>query len=266
MEARLPDAFCESVVSLLPTQEPPGRRGGRPAIPHAVVLKVIWFVLTVGCRWKDIPREFGCCGETARRRLKLWQELGVWQRVHLRLLSLLRQRGCLSGSVVLIDSTHVRAFGGGDRSGPSPVDRRKLGTKLTLLTDLRGTPLVLRSAPAHFSDHREILPTVAAYPSIGGQPGRPRQLPDLLFADAEYDSQAKRDALSARGIDSAIRFRNRPHGSHLGRFRWPVERTFSWIKGLRRMRIRYDRHPTLIDAWQQLTLAAICFRILHPNY
>ena len=103
MDARLPDAFCESVVSLLPTQEPPGRRGGRPAIPHAVVLKVIWFVLTVGCRWKDIPREFGCCGETARRRLKLWQELGVWQRVHLRLLSLLRQRGCLSGSVVLID-------------------------------------------------------------------------------------------------------------------------------------------------------------------
>ena len=77
MDARLPDAFCESVVSLLPTQEPPGRRGGRPAIPHAVVLKVIWFVLTVGCRWKDIPRELGCCGETARQRLKLWQELGV---------------------------------------------------------------------------------------------------------------------------------------------------------------------------------------------
>jgi len=80
MDARLPDAFCESVVSLLATQEPPGRQGGRPAIPHAVVLKVIWFVLTVGCRWKDIPREFGCCGETARRRLKLWQELGVAAR------------------------------------------------------------------------------------------------------------------------------------------------------------------------------------------
>ena len=149
MDARLPDAFCEFVVSLLPTQEPPGRRGGRPAIPHAVVLKVIWFVLTVGCRWKDIPREFGCYEETARRRLKHWQELGVWQNVHLRLLALLNQRGRLGAGIVLIDSTHVRAFGGGDRSGPSPVDRRKPGTKLTLLTDRRGTPLVLRSAPAH---------------------------------------------------------------------------------------------------------------------
>ncbi len=264
MDARLPDAFCESVVAFLPTQEPLGRQGGRPAVPHAVVLKVIWFVLTVGCRWKDVPREFGCCGETARRRLKLWPEVRVWQRVHLRLLALLRQRGRLSAQVVLIDSSHVRAFGGGDRSGPSLVDRRKPGTKWTLLTDLRGTPLVLRSAPAQSSDHHEILPTVAAYPSIGGQPGRPRQSPDLLFADAGYDSQSTREALSAQGLDSAIRHRNRPHGSHLGCYRWPVERTLSWIKGLRRVRIRYDRHPTFIDAWQQLALAAICFRILHP--
>lgn len=264
MDARLPDAFCESVVSLLPMQELPGRQGGRPAIPHVVVLKVIWFVLTVGCRWKDIPREFGCCGETARRRLKHWQELGVWQNVHLRLLALLNQRGRLGAGIVLIDSTHVRAFGGGDRSGPSPVDRRKPGTKLTLLTDLRGTPLVLRSSPANSSDHQEILPTVAAYPSIGGLPGRPRRTPDLLFADAGYDSQATREALSAQGIDSAIRHRNRSHGSRLGRYRWPVERTISWIKGLRRLRIRYDRHPTLIDAWNNLALAVICFRILHP--
>lgn len=152
----------------------------------------------------------------------------MWQRVHLRLLSRLRRTRPSSGSVVLIDSTHVRAFGGGgDRSGPSPVDRRKPGTKLTLLTDRRGTPLVLRSAPAHSSDHHEILPTVAAYPSIGGQPGRPRRSPDLLFADAGYDSQATREALSAQGIDSAIRYRNRRHGSHLGRHRWPVERTFN---------------------------------------
>ena len=62
MDARLPDAFCDSVMSLLPPQALPARQGGRPAIKHAVVLKVIWFVLTVGCRWKDIPPEFGCSG------------------------------------------------------------------------------------------------------------------------------------------------------------------------------------------------------------
>jgi hypothetical protein len=29
------------------------------------------------------------------------------------------------------------------------------------------------------------------------------------------------------------------------------------------MRIRYDRHATIIDAWNNLALAAICFRILY---
>ena len=68
MDARLPDAFLKSVVELLPAQEPPGPLGGRPEIEHAVAVRVIWFVLTVGCRWKDVPPEMGCSGETARTR------------------------------------------------------------------------------------------------------------------------------------------------------------------------------------------------------
>ena len=32
-------------------------RQGRRSIGHATVVKVIWFVLTGGIRWKDVPRE-----------------------------------------------------------------------------------------------------------------------------------------------------------------------------------------------------------------
>ena len=90
------------------------------------------------------------------------------QLVHHQLLALLRQRGRLRTRVVLIDSTRVSAFGAGDRSGPSPVDRRKPSTKRALLTNLRVTLLVLRSAPANSSDHHDVLTTVFVYPSIGG--------------------------------------------------------------------------------------------------
>ena len=69
MDARLPDAFLEYVVQLLPPQVSPGSQGGRPPIKHVVALRVIWFVLTVGCRWRDVPKELGCSGETARTRL-----------------------------------------------------------------------------------------------------------------------------------------------------------------------------------------------------
>ena len=52
------------------------------------------------------------------------------------------------------------------------------------------------------------------------------------------------------------------HGSHLGRVRWVVERTISWIKGLRRMRVRYDRSGTSIDAWTSIAAAVVCLHIL----
>jgi transposase len=130
MDACLPDAFLKCVVELLPVQAPPGPQGGRPQIPHHVVVRVIWFVLTVGCRWKDVPPEMGCSGETARTRLKLWQEAGLWRLVHHRILRELKRRGRLELETTMIDSAQVRAFGGGDRSGPSPVDRRKPGTRI----------------------------------------------------------------------------------------------------------------------------------------
>jgi transposase len=262
MDARLPDAFLEYVVQVLPPQATPGSQGGRPAIQHAVVLKAIWFVLTVGCRWRDVPKELGCSGETARSRLREWEDAGIWKRVHDRILVELNKRKSLQLETAIIDSAQVRAFGGGDRSGPSPVDRRKPGTKYTVLTDAAGTPLVMQTAPANTSDHRQILSTVVRFPQVCGRQGRPRKLPRTLFADAGYDSDKTRAVLMSIGVQPRIRRRKTPHGSHLGKVRWVVERTISWIKGLRRMRIRYDRHPTIIDAWNHLALAAVCFRIL----
>lgn len=263
MDARLPDAFLKSVAHLLPVQAQPGLMGGRPPIEHAVVLRVIWFVLTVGCRWKDVPTQMGCSGETARTRLKGWQEAGIWQQIHHLFLRELKRRDRLNLDVALIDSAQVRAFGGGDRSGPSPVDRRKPGTKYTVLVDAYGTPLAIQSAPANVSDHRQILSTVLRFPRIGGTPGRPRELPQTLYADAGYDSHHTRMVLHLLGIRPQIRKSQSLHGSRLGTVRWVVERTISWLKGLRRLRIRYDRNSTIIDAWETLAMAAICFRILN---
>ncbi len=44
--------------------------------------------------------------------------------------------------------------------------------------------------------------------------------------------------------------------------RWVVERTISWLKGLRRMRVRYDRLGVIRAAFTTLAAAIICFRIL----
>lgn len=67
----------------------------------------------------------GCSGRTAHRQLQAWQQLGIWDRLHADLLRLLRQADRLDPGLVVVDSVIVRAFGGGEATGPSPVDRRK---------------------------------------------------------------------------------------------------------------------------------------------
>jgi hypothetical protein len=56
---------------------PPRSRVGRPRADNRVVLNGILYVLTTGCRWMDMPLEYGSY-KTAWRRLKRWQDEGVW--------------------------------------------------------------------------------------------------------------------------------------------------------------------------------------------
>src|SRR3954462_7403376 len=168
--ARMPEAFFELAEHHLPPEQPVGLEGGRPPASHRTVMNALWFVLATGCRWEDLPPELGCSGMTAHRCLRLWEEMGVWDHLHVDLLRLLRQAGKLDPDLVIVDSVLVRAFGGGERTGPSPVDRRKKGSKHTLLVDRHGAPLAIRTAGANASDHTQIIPIVLAFPKVKGKP------------------------------------------------------------------------------------------------
>lgn len=258
----MPEELMILILEELPPLPERTENGGRKPIAHHVVLRVIWHVLSTGCRWVDVPKELGCCGETARTRLRDWQAAGVWDRVHHRVLQELNRLGKLHHETAVIDSTLARAFGGGDESGPNPTDRGKPGVKYTLLVDRQGVPLAVRTAGANRSDHKELLRTTIEFPRLAGRAGRPREMPKELLGDAGYDSEAARAVLRWLGIEPKIRRRGSEHGSHLGVVRWVVERTVSWFKGLRRLRFRYDRSQQTIAAWAKLAAVAVSFRFL----
>src|SRR5258708_22944828 len=176
--AHRPDEFYDVLAPHLPPEQPVGPKGGRPRVAHRTAVRVIWFVLTTGARWEDVPPELGCSGRTAHRGRRAWEEAGIWDRLHADLLGLLKKAGKLDTDAVIIDGVTVRAFGGGEATGPSPVDRRKKGTKHTLMVDRCGVPLAIRTAGANASDHKQILPLVLEFPKVAGVPGRPKELPD----------------------------------------------------------------------------------------
>lgn len=162
--ARMPDAFVAELETLLPAEDPRGPEGGRPRVPHRAVNNVLWYVLVTGCRSEDVPLKLGRSGRTAHHRLRGWNEAGVWDDLHMHFLTLLRKAGILEAELAIVDSVMVRVFGGGDATSPSPVDRRKLGTKYTLVVDENGVPLVIHTALANASDHGQILPAAADFP------------------------------------------------------------------------------------------------------
>src|ERR1700704_234530 len=125
----MPEGFLDVVKPLLPEDKPVGVKGGRPRVLNEIALPVIWYVLATGIRWQDVLATMGCSGRTAHRRLREWQALGVWDRLHQELLELLNGEGKLDLEIVVIDSTQVPAPGGGDATGPNPTDRSKSGTK-----------------------------------------------------------------------------------------------------------------------------------------
>src|SRR5438876_12326188 len=75
-----------------------------------LVLQGILFVLHTGIGWEHLPQELGFgCGMTAWRRLREWQEAGVWQRLHELLLAELHAAGEIDWSRAIGDSSQVQA-------------------------------------------------------------------------------------------------------------------------------------------------------------
>lgn len=96
-----------------------------------------------------------------------------------------------------------------------------------------------------------------------GRPWRPRKRPKKLHADKGYDFARCREALRKRGIKARIARGGVDSSERLGRYRWVVERTLSWLNRYRRLTVRYERRDDIHQAFLDLGCALICWRYIH---
>lgn len=219
---------------------PPQSGPGHPRSATVRVLATLRRFLREGTPWRSLRASDGqVSGSTLRRFLARWAETGVLAKVHALLVRMLR-----GNPTLILDSCSVRAKRGGDLTGPNPTDRAKMGTKYHLAVDGDGIPVACAVTAANVPDTRLFRRLLMAAAGVM------KRVQDV-FADKGYDDMRHRAACHAMGARPFIHKRRRPHGSGLGRFRWPVERRLGWILENKRLGLRYDRCGYIIRSLLQ---------------
>ena len=93
----------------------PRGKPGKPRVDDRRVISGILHVLKTGCRWRDVPSEYGPA-TTIYNRYNRWSRRGLWQRLFEQIAA--------SGDVpheLSLDSSHVKAHrSGGARAVVAP--------------------------------------------------------------------------------------------------------------------------------------------------
>ena len=244
MDCKILDLIATVIERL---EESRGSGPGHPPVETVRVVATLRRFLREGTPWRSLRASSGqASGSTLRRRLQEWARTNLLQRAHALLVGMVRGHPDL-----ILDSCSVRAKRGGDLTGPNPTDRGKRGTKYHVAVTGDGVPVACAATAANVNDtllfERLFLKAFAVVAKIA-----------TVFADKGYDAEPHRALCRTFGAEPHIHKRGRPHGSGLGRRRWPVERSNAWILDNRRLALRYDRLGFII---QSLLQAACLFLV-----
>jgi len=142
------------------------------------------------------------------------------------------------------------------------VDRGKFGSKIHLITERTGLPLSIGISGANMHDSQGLEPLVRGIPPIRSRRGPRRRKPGKLHGDKGYDYRHLRRWLRSRGIAHRIARKGIESSTRLGRHRWTIERTMSWLAGCRRLHRRYERKAEHFLACAGIAATLICYRRL----
>ncbi|MFI2239980.1 transposase [Streptomyces chrestomyceticus] len=157
----VPDGLWEIAKPLLPPSRVRPQGGGTSDTPSEALFAAIIYVPVSRCAWRHLAPCFGISKATAHRQFLILSRAGVRGQLHEAVLHRLDDAGLVDVTRVVLDTAHDRPKKGGRTRRSEPVARRKPGTKMHLLSDANGLPLVVGVSAANVRDSHGLKPMVA---------------------------------------------------------------------------------------------------------
>lgn len=266
----LTDREWNTIRNFLPAERP--NRKGRSWCPHRQIISGIFWILTTGAAWRDVPEEFGKWS-TVYGRFRRWKNEGLWDRIHRRLLGRFDHGGridrllwCVDGSVVRahrVAAGALQRFGGGELQALGR-SRGGFSTKLHVVTDANGILLSVTLTPGQSSEAPEFAHVMQA---VAVRSRARTRRPSAVAGDKAYSTRAIRGWLSARSITAVIPKRSNElyecdFSAVNYRRRNIVERTIGRLKEYRRVATRFDKHASSYLAFIKLAATRMMLKII----
>ena len=205
------------------------RQGRHRKLSVSYMLERIFYVCKTGCQWSqlEVPQS---SYKTVYHYFNLWSKAHIFENVFYEAI---RAKQPIGGAVIA-DTSFVKNVFGKDVTGRNPTDRGRKATKVSLLTDHRGTPLCSVFHKANKSDALTLKHLLDTHTRKTNQ----LQAYDTLLADKGYDSATCRTTCQVRQLVPNIPKRG-TRDTTQGRY--VIEQTFGILDQFRRIRVRYEK-------------------------
>lgn len=255
LDPRIRKALWAQFKALIPVYVETHPYGGhRRRIADRIIFNKLADILLNGGSYEDYGDD-QASATTIRRRRDEWIAAGIFDELERICIEVFDQTIGLDLADLSVDGCIAKCINGGELSGPSPVDRRKGGTKRSIVIDGNGIPLGFVLAPANVNDSPLLHPTLDTLNRLDLD--FPAKV--TIHLDAGYDSYKTRNLLDELGYEYVIS--KKGVSLQAGR-RWTVERTHSWQNDFKKIWINTERRAINFEGFFRFVNAIIVIRRL----
>lgn len=241
---------------------PAAKIGGRPRqVDIWVVLNAIFYVLTQGCTWRNLPGDFPHW-QTVYTYFRNWRLDGTWVQIHDRLREWTRAAHDRypNPSEAIVDSQSVKSAAMVSEAVGFDAGKLVKGRKRFLTVDTLGLVMRVLVTAANLGEReggKQVLQKVK-------QMGKKVSRLTTIWVDGGFDGAPFMMWVMnfCRWIVQVVLRPEQTKGFVLLKKRWVVERTFGWLMGCRRLVRDYELLPQTSETLIYLAMIRIMVRRL----